>query len=232
MEKTGDYFYGVERYLMSSLIRVGVLDEQEVVHFGLRACFSELPDIIATGVYFRPDSALQAIERGGIDLLLMDPLINYPGSLDFIRNMHCHYPQLRILVFLADPCAMAMSRMLGAGVHGVIDKRQRLDDCVQAIRLLAQGQQYFGPDMSRVESPSPVATADHDAEAMLLSMPTLTLREREVLRLCIGGLTVTCIAERFGRSSKTVSTQKQAAYRKLGLKSDMELFRRLARYEV
>ena len=100
--------------------------------------------------------------------------------------------------------------------------------------MLAAGQHYCGPDMTGVEmsSASSALTPTRDAEAMLLSLSTLSIREREVLRLCIGGLTVTCIAARFGRSSKTVSTQKQAAYRKLGLKSDMDLFRRLARYGI
>ena len=219
---------------MSSLIRVGVLDEQEVVHLGVRACFSEQPDMRVTGVYFRRSSALQAIERGSVDLLLMDPMSNYQGNLDFIRNLHSHYSTLRVLAFLADPCATVASLLKGAGVHGVIGKRQPLSDCVQAVRTLAAGQSYYGPEMGCVAAalPSPVTVGTHDAEALLLSLPTLSLREREVLRLCIGGLTVTCIAERFGRSSKTVSTQKQAAYRKLGLKSDMDLFRKLARYEV
>lgn len=231
--KAGNASYGVERYLMSSLIRIGVLDEQEVVHFGLRACFSALPDMVVTGGYFRTDSALHAIEQGGIDLLLMDPLLRCQGSLDFIRSLHIHYSKLRILMFVADPGATAASMLLNAGAHGVVSKRQPLGDCIQAIRMLAAGQHFCGPDMAGVEASSASAlTRTHDAEAMLLSLPTLSIREREVLRLCIGGLTVTCIAARFGRSSKTVSTQKQAAYRKLGLKSDMDLFRRLARYGI
>lgn len=219
---------------MSSLIRVGVLDEQEVVHFGVRACFSEQPDMHVTGVYFRRSSALQAIERGSVDLLLMDPMFNYQGNLEFIRDLHSHYSTLRILVFLADPCATVVGLLKGAGVHGVIGKRQPLSDCVQAVRALAAGQFYYCPEMGSAAASilSPITAGTHAAEALLLSLPTLSLREREVLRLCIGGLTVTSIAERFGRSAKTVSTQKQAAYRKLGLKSDMDLFRRLARFEV
>ncbi|AIB38768.1 response regulator transcription factor [Pseudomonas simiae] len=217
---------------MSSLIKIGVLDEQEVVHFGLRACFSVLSDMVVTGVHFRTDSALHAIEQGDIDLLLMDPVLKHQSGPDFIRSLRIRYSELRILVFLTDPCAATVNILLSAGVHGIVGKRQPLGDCVQAIRMLTAGQHYCGPDMAAVEASimSSAAAGPHNPEAMLLSLPTLSVREREVLRLCIGGLTVTCIAERFGRSLKTVSTQKQAAYRKLGLKSDMDLFRRLALY--
>lgn len=218
---------------MSSLIRIGVLDEQEVIHFGLRACFSELPDMVVTGTYFQFGNVLHAIERGDIDLLLMDPVLKCRDNLDFIRSLLIRYSELRILVFLADPSNTTVSMLLGAGVHGIVCKRQPLDDCVRAVRLLAAGQYYCCPIMGRAESsvtpPNPAGNSH--AEAMLLSLPNLSRREREVLRLCISGLTVTCIAELFGRSLKTVSTQKQAAYRKLGLKNDMDLFRRLARYE-
>jgi len=45
-----------------------------------------------------------------------------------------------------------------------------------------------------------------------------------VLRLLLVGQSVTEIAQRLNRSIKTVSTQKQTAYRKLNIQSDAELF--------
>ncbi|WP_073521747.1 response regulator transcription factor [Pseudomonas fluorescens] len=218
---------------MSSRIRVGVLDEQEIVHYGVRAYFAGLPDIAVAGSYFRSSGVLHAIEAGGIDLLLMDYAPKCQDSLDFIRYLNIQYSKLRVLVFLAVPCTATVTMLLDAGVHGIVCKCQPLEDCVQAIRLLASGRHYDCPGMSVAPSVSPpVLTGTADVEAVLLSLPALSLREREVLRLCISGLTVTCIAELFGRSLKTVSTQKQSAYRKLGLRGDMDLFRRLARYEV
>ncbi|OWY37284.1 hypothetical protein CEK28_17890 [Xenophilus sp. AP218F] len=53
---------------------------------------------------------------------------------------------------------------------------------------------------------------------------TLTSREKEVVRCCLDGMTVTQIALKFSRSVKTISLQKNAAYRKLGISNDRELF--------
>ncbi len=216
---------------MSSLVRVGVFDEQEVVHYGLRSCFSELPDIAFTGAYSHTNSALCAVEQGIIDLLLIDHLLMSGDGLGFIRNLRNNYPELRILMFLATPCPATITLLVNAGAHGIVCKRQPLTVCVHAIRLLASGQNYLCPSTAPFDLLSDQAHGN-DAEEALLSAPSLTPREREVLRLCISGLTVTRIAELFCRSLKTVSTQKQAAYRKLGLKSDMDLFRRLARIGV
>lgn len=217
---------------MASVIRVGVFDEQEIVHYGLRGGFFDLPDIEITGAYYQPDSALRAVAQGDVDLLIMGSRLKGRDSFDFIRNLKVQDPKLRILMFLADPCPAFVAELLSAGVHGVVCKHQPLTDCIHAIRLLASGQHYWGLDMSSVDPPhpSPHQGADNGAEAALLSLPSLSLREREVLRLCISGLTVTSIAELSNRSPKTVSTQKQAAYRKLGLKNDMDLFKKLAQY--
>lgn len=217
---------------MASLIRVGVLDEQEVVHYGLRARFSDLSDIVITGAYARPCGALRAVENDNMDILIMDHLLKGKAGLDFIRNLNIKHPALRVLMFLTDPCPATVTVLLGAGVHGVVCKRQPLNDCIQAIRSLASGQHYWGPDRVSLDRCGglPHHSADNSAEMALLSLSSLSLREREVLRLCISGLTVTSIAELSCRSLKTVSTQKQSAYRKLGLKNDMDLFRKLAQY--
>ena len=53
----------------------------------------------------------------------------------------------------------------------------------------------------------------------------LSKRETDVVRLLAEGLTASEIAGRMGRSRKTISTQKVSAMRKLGLGTDMELFR-------
>ncbi len=51
----------------------------------------------------------------------------------------------------------------------------------------------------------------------------LSPREQEVLRCVMDGMTITGIAAKFSRSVKTVSNQKQSAFRKLGIATTAEL---------
>ena len=217
---------------MSSLIRVGVLDEHEVVRYGLHAHLADQSGIAVVGTYSRASNVLYAVEQAGIDLLLMDYALQDNHGQRLIKTLVNRYPEVRILVFLADPCPATATSLLAMGVHGIVCKRESLEVCVQAIRSTAAGQCYLcaGLAIADVPTASQPTTAMGEAEAALISHPSLSQREREVLRLCISGLTVTRIAEISDRSLKTVSTQKLAAYRKLGLKNDMDLFRRLSRY--
>lgn len=52
----------------------------------------------------------------------------------------------------------------------------------------------------------------------------MTPREREVLSCFLSSMSVTKIAEKFSCSNKTLITQKQTGYRKLGISSDAEFF--------
>ncbi|WP_460164162.1 LuxR C-terminal-related transcriptional regulator [Pseudomonas sp. S2_F03] len=60
---------------------------------------------------------------------------------------------------------------------------------------------------------------------ILFSDPILSPKEQEVLRCCLEGMSVSQIARKFSRSMKTISGQKQAAFRKLGVRTDAELFK-------
>ena len=56
------------------------------------------------------------------------------------------------------------------------------------------------------------------------SVNRLTDREGEIIRLLVAGMSVTEIARKLDRSVKTVSKQKTDAMKKLGLRSDMEIY--------
>lgn len=217
---------------MSGVIRVGVLDEHEVVRQGLRAHLSDQPGMAMAGLFDQASEAWQAIERDRVDVLLMDYELEKSAALDFIKTIRSYYPQVSLLAFVAEPLPSIVMLLLGAGVHGIVCKRQPLDVVVQAIRALASGQRYRCSNIAGTQAQDDEAPqwAFLGAEDALASHVSLSMREREVLRLCISGYTVTRIAEMFNRSLKTVSTQKLAAYRKLGVKNDMELFKRLSHY--
>ncbi|EFQ62748.1 LuxR C-terminal-related transcriptional regulator [Pseudomonas lactucae] len=215
---------------MSGVIRVGVLDEHEVVRYGLHTHLAEQSGISVAGVYDQVGAVWRALEHNLIDLLVMSHALQKTDALNLVKAIRHDCPQLKQLLIVdeADP-KVALSLRAG-GAHGVVCKREPLDVLIQAVRAVAAGERYLSPSIvaAQAYSPIPAWWDCSDAAEVLAAHPALSLREREVLRLCISGLTVTRIAEISHRSLKTVSTQKLAAYRKLGVKSDMDLFKRLS----
>ena len=117
------------------------------------------------------------------------------------------------------------------GARGFVGKSQDVALIVKAIRTVASGSVFLDADMSyRLAEISVAATVETkvespSGEAKLLTGAKLSVKEREVIRCFLDGLTVSDIAQKFGRSAKTISTQKSMAFRKLGVTSDNELFK-------
>lgn len=216
---------------MLNAIKVGVLDEQAVVRYGLCRLLADQSGMVVVGSYRNAEGALRAARQGEMDLLLMDHRFDQ-GGVGLIQTLRNDCPELKVVVLMAQPNTAVARSLLATGGHGVVSKTQPLGAYAEAIRRVVAGRSYCCTGSTVVEGhEQPVSSACVQADsngAQLLGNPMLSLREREVLRLCIDGMTVTQIAMTFGRSVKTVSAQKLTAYRKLGLKNDMDLFKSLS----
>lgn len=116
-----------------------------------------------------------------------------------------------------------------AGAHGFVGKSQETEDLLHAIRMVAMDRIYMSPAIStKIEKLSVVQldmTQPFDGDKVLADHPQLSPKESEVLRCCLEGMSVSQIASKFLRSRKTISGQKQSAFRKLGISTDTELFK-------
>ncbi|GLU38887.1 MULTISPECIES: response regulator transcription factor [Pseudomonas] len=156
------------------------------------------PDIVIT------DYSMPGDERYGDGLKLMDYLL---------RN----FPRTRVLIFTMLSNSLILSSLYDLGVSGVVLKSGDLDEILRALDVILQGRAYRGPGM---QDPNSVLASHDDVEGRIAR---LSLKEFEVLRHFVSGLSVRDIARVLNRSVKTVSAQKISAMRKLEVDSDQAL---------
>ncbi|WP_296224676.1 response regulator transcription factor [Ralstonia sp. UBA689] len=219
-------------------IRVIVLDDHAVVRHGLAARLKQEADIEVTGLFASGREVVQALKTNTIevDVLLMDYSLG-PSEIDglnLIRLIRVRYPELKILVVSAHHNKATVGLVMHAGARGFVGKEEELSEMVRAIRTVAAGNKRLNATLAvemehdaHAEAEAPIETQAPDGAELsdLVDRPQLSPREREVLRCCLDGMSVSDIAEKFARSIKTISSQKQSAYRKLGIRSDTELFK-------
>ncbi|MFP2768864.1 response regulator [Oceanisphaera sp. KMM 10153] len=214
-------------------IRVALLDDHAIVRHGIVSQLSKEPDFLIVGNYENSRTMITGLRQAPADVLLVDYALG-PSEVDgvsLIRALKTKFPESRILVFSShyDPATVALALRVGA--RGFVGKSQNMTEIVKAIRVVAAGSVYLDADMSyrlAESSTGPVSefeSAVVEAEARLLAGAKLSIKEREVIRCFLDGMTVSQIAEKFDRSAKTISTQKSMAFRKLGVTSDNELFK-------
>jgi DNA-binding NarL/FixJ family response regulator len=102
-----------------------------------------------------------------------------------------------------------------------------MNNLMKAIRTVASGAIYLSAEMSYqiADATSSSGVEGQKFNENALQRASLSAREQEVIRCYLAGMTVTEIANKFNRSMKTISAQKAAAYRKLGVTSNNGLFK-------
>lgn len=198
-------------------VRVALLDDHALVLKGLVAQLETSPSIMILGSFSssRPFRALLASTP--VDVVLIDYSLAFDDldGVALIRLLRAAYSRLKILVVSAHNEDLVVQRLLQAGADGFVAKSQDPAVVIHAIDVVMTDGVYLPPRRGVAGEVKPVAA----------SPVKLSSREWEVIRCLLEGLTVTRIAEKFGRSMKTISSQKSTAFRKLGIKSDNELYK-------
>lgn len=190
-------------------LKIALLDDHDVVRHGSFVHLSSDPRFDVVGSHACSNAFIATLARAHVDVAVIDYSLS-SGDLsgdDLLALLREHYPNVRPLLFTAHASQVLLSTVLEAGAVGMVSKTERLDALADAVAHVAQGYRRL-----------PAEFGDG------LPCVRLSRSERDVLHLCLSGLTVSEIALHRHRSIKTVSTQKHAAFRKLGLRSDRDLF--------
>ncbi|AOE71034.1 DNA-binding response regulator [Pseudomonas fluorescens] len=212
---------------------VVLLDDHEMVRQGIELGLRKEADLSVIGSFGTGKQLLEALTLRPADVVVMD-FILAPSEIDglsLIQTLNRRFRQCRPLIVCSHYTPATVSMSLKAGCWGVLGKTQNMSELVTAIRTVAQGRIYLHPCMMpALQGMQSLIDVAHKPSNMEFSTSSwlnacLTPKEQEVLRCFLDGMSVNSIAAKFSRSVSTISTQKQSAYRKLGIKSDSELFR-------
>jgi two-component system capsular synthesis response regulator RcsB len=198
------------------MINTLICDDHPLVSLALKGVLTNDPEFRIQGEPASGPELISMLRTTPCDLVILD--YSMPGELDgiaLIQYLKRMYPDVRLLVFSGTASAALAARCIEAGAHGFMRKTQSGEPVRTAIRTVARGQTYIEPGLQ-----GEVKRASGFDQAFL----SLSPREMVVVRLLLAGQSVSAIAQRLNRSIKTVSTQKQTAFRKLGVESDAELF--------
>jgi DNA-binding NarL/FixJ family response regulator len=215
-----------------SPLRIALLDDHALIRDALKIRLSLETDFKVTGVYTTSRDLLEGLRSQPTDLLILDYQLA-DGEVDGIRLIHSvriQHPGLRIVIFSSLERPATVNMCIRAGANGFVGKSQETDELLRAIRMAALDRIYLAPVMAAELAKLPVPQSvendqTFDGDQALVDYPELSPKEREVLRCCLEGLSVSQVASKFSRSRKTISGQKQAAFKKLGIRTDTELFK-------
>jgi two-component system, NarL family, response regulator DevR len=199
-----------------SQIRVLIVDDHDVLRYGVKALLRQDPRIEVVG---EADSVSQAIEAARVlvpDVVLMDARLPDGSGIDACREILSTNPAIHVLFFSAYSDDETVMLTLLAGAAGYVSKEHVLDGLIDAIRTVARGGTVV--DASKRDEVRAVISASAEALGSATSaLDRLSRQEERIMVLVVEGKTNKEIALALGLSDKTVKNYLRNAFQKMGV---------------
>lgn len=203
-------------------VRILVVDDHPIVRAAITQLVAGKPGMQVCGEAGDAASAMEAVERLGPGMAIVDISLNGTNGLELIKDLNARWPTLRILVLSVHDELQYAERSLHAGALGYISKQARPEAIEQAISRVAQGQAFLS-EAAAARVINRVAGVGLGDRASVLD--ALSDRETEVFELMGRGFGTREIADRLHLSVKTVASHRENLKRKLKVKTIQELLR-------
>jgi two-component system response regulator NreC len=203
------------------MIKVLIADDHAIVRAGLRALIGAEAGMELVGEAAGGYEAIALVEKIRPEVLVLDISMPDLDGISVTRNICPRFPDLRILVLTLHEDEALLKEAIKAGAAGYILKRAAETELISAIQAILRGDLYVDQSMVR-------ALLGESRQAPTLqssSVETVTLREKEILKLIVEGYTNRQIGEHLVISIRTVEGHRANISDKLGLHSRVELVR-------
>lgn len=204
---------------MADHLRVLIADDHTIVRSGVRLLLEREPDIKVVGEALDGNEALAMVKRLHPDVILMD--ITMPGmdGLEATRQIKARWPDVKVLVLTMHRSDEYFFEMLKAGASGYVLKGAETSELIHAVRVVGQGEVFLYPTMASKLVGDFLSRVSKGVE----SDPSLTQREKEILRMLAEGYSNKEIAEKLVVSPSTVHSHRTNLMSKLGLSNRREI---------
>lgn len=173
------------------------------------------------------EEILDILPEQQVDVLLLDLSMPGFGGPELIRQIVQQWsiPVLALSMYAEPEIAQAVLR---SGAHGFITKDQDPDVLFKAIHRVARQQRYIEPSLAEDIIFSSRGGGHTDS---LQNYESLSLREKQVMRLLGEGKNINAIAENLKVSNKTISTHKARMMEKMNFSNNAEIVKFVVKYQ-
>ena len=220
----------IEEAPVTDGIRVLLVDDQELVRYGLRLVLEAQPDIVVVGEAATGVEALQSVRRLQPDTVLMDVRMPDLDGIEATKQISLRHPDTRVLVLTTYDRDEFAFGALKAGAAGFLLKNTRPEELVAAVRAVRAGDSVVSPRVTAKLIEVAVPHLERPDVRPDDELSALSDREREVFVLVGRGLTNGEIAQTLHLSESTVKAHVGRILAKLQLPNRVQAV--IAAYEL
>lgn len=199
------------------MIRVLVVDDHTIFRSGVRRLLLDEPDLRVTAEARNGTEALEELKVRSTDVVLLDINMEGRSGLDVLASIRAMASCPPVLVLSMYPEEQYALVAVQAGASGYVAKDAEPAELIRAIRLVAGGGHYLSARAA------PLVRERLRGQDERPAHQRLSVREHQIMRMILKGMSVTEIGEEMMISVKTVSTHRTNLLEKLGVAGTAEL---------
>jgi DNA-binding NarL/FixJ family response regulator len=204
------------------MIRVVLVDDEQLVRSGLRMILESAGDIEVVGEAADGGGAVELVRRHRPDVALMDIRMPEMDGLAATRALTALPDPPRVIMLTTFELDEYVHTALEHGAVGFLLKDTPPRDLIQAVRTVADGNAMLAPTVTRRLIAEFASRNSAKAVAARRRLDTLTGREREVVVAVAQGLSNAQIGRRLFMSEATVKAHVSRVLAKLGLSNRVQ----------
>jgi len=200
-------------------IRVLLVEDHETVREGLRLLLDSQSDMEVVAEACDGRAAVEYNERFRPHVVVMDLSMPDMNGLQATQAIKKSHPDTAIVALTRHDDAPFVDELKKAGASAYVLKQSPSRELLDAVRVAAGGGTYLDAQLRARDA----RTADQAIHGR--GAPSVSEREKQVLRMMAVGHSNKEIAEELSIAIKTVEVHKANAMRKLGLRGRIDVVR-------
>ncbi len=210
---------------MAKKISIHIADDHQVLLDGLKAVLQLDDELEVVGSSLNGEEVLQWFKNNTADVLILDISMDKMDGIQLLKEFKKGITPSNPIILSSYDDIKLIKEVLKLGALGFLSKKCAADHIIEAVKTVANGNQYFSPSINEkiVKSFSGISAVniDNNNDGALINI--LTEREIEILKLIALEYTSKEISKSLFISTNTVESHRKNMMKKLKIKSSIGL---------
>jgi DNA-binding NarL/FixJ family response regulator len=202
-------------------INIILADDHRIFRDGIASLLADTDFAEVVGEASNGQELLSLLTEMKPDIAIVDVTMPGMNGIEVTERIVCQHPEVKVLILSMHNSEEFVMNALKAGAMGYLPKDTSREELLDAIRTIADGNEYFGKGIGDQFLKSWLRRSK--SEQAVAENNLLTQREIEVLKYAAAGLPNKEIADKLFISIRTVDCHKNHIMQKLKLKNTAEL---------
>jgi len=207
----------------SHKIKLLLIEDNRILRDGMTVMLKPYKDIEVVAASGNSENTIQKIHKMKPNVILLDLGLRSISSLRIVEIVKKEFPNAKVIVMDLVPVQADILQFIKAGASGFILKDATLDEFLDTIRTVADGEKVLPNHLTESLFSQIIEHAIKSGKTKLKNAVRMTAREKEVIALIGNAMTNKEIALNLKISSFTVKSHVHNILEKLALHSRLEV---------